>query len=293
MSEHPESFFNETTPQRVVSLVPSITESLFDLGFGQSVVGVSDFCNRPEAALSLPKVGGPKDARIPDILALKPDLVIANREENTRAIVESLVEASAQVWLTFPTTVRSAVDDLWTLAKLFRNDTAYRKLEMLERSLEWTLLANQDRPRQKVFCPIWQQDSELVGTWWMTFNGLTYMSDLLAVFGAENVFAGRERRYPLHADLGIGPAEEPGERDTRYPRVTHEEIVAAQPEIILLPDEPYVYGEQEAADARIWFSGTPAAERGRIHLVDGSLLNWPGTRLGLALAVFDPLINPD
>jgi ABC-type hemin transport system substrate-binding protein len=292
MSDNPELLFPDAVPQRVISLVPSMTESLFELGLGAALVGVSDYCNRPEAAQQLPKVGGPKDARIADIAALAPDLVIANREENTRELVEGLQAAGMAVWLTFPCTVRAALDDLWTLARLFHSNTANLQLDMLERSLEWTLLANQDRPRRRFFCPIWQQVSEADGAaWWMTFNGQTYMSDLLGVFGAENVFAARQRRYPLLADVGDAAEEAPGERDTRYPRVTLAEIVAAQPDLILLPDEPYAYGAADAAAARKWFANTPAAENGQILLVDGSLLTWSGTRLGMALAVLDGLIN--
>lgn len=283
MSDDPVELFPETTPQRVVSLVPSMTESLFDLGFGQTVVGASDYCTRPETAERLPKVGGPKNARIADILALRPDLVIANREENSREVVEGLLAAGAAVWLTFPRTVREAIDDLWTLTRLFRSDAARMKVDVLERSLEWLMLANQDQPVRRVFCPIWQELGEGAEAWWMTFNGLTYPSDLLALLGGVNVFATRERRYPLQADLGLVPPEAPGERDTRYPRVTQAEIMAAQPELILLPDEPYSYGEKDAAAARAWFAGTPAAENNRILMVDGSLLMWPGTRLGLAL----------
>lgn len=291
MSENPEGLFPDHAPERVVSLVPSMTESLFELGFGQAVIGVSDYCNRPPAAQNLSKVGGPKDASIEAIAALKPDLVIANREENTREMVEGLLAAGLTVWLTFPCSVREALDDLWVLARLFRSNTANLMLDVLERNLEWARLANQERERQRVFCPIWQQTDGSNGGWWMTFNGRTYMSDLLGVFGAENVFAQRQRRYPIQADLGLGTAEDPGERDTRYPRVSLAEIEAAQPDLILLPDEPYVYGEKDLAAARATFANTPAGRAGRIVLVEGSLLTWPGTRLGLALAELEGLIN--
>jgi iron complex transport system substrate-binding protein len=184
-------------------------------------------------------------------------------------------------------------DDLWTLTRLFRSDMARRKVDVLERSLEWTALANEDRPKRRVFCPIWQAGAEGEVAWWMTFNGETYTSDLLAILGAENVFATRQRRYPLQADLGLAQPEAPGERDTRYPRVTLPEILSAQPDLIILPDEPFAYSDQDVHSARSWFAGTPAAKSNQIIRVDGSLLMWPGTRLGLALAALDRLINVD
>ena len=287
----PAMLFSETTPQRVVSLVPSMTESLFDLGCGQWLVGVSDYCNRPAATAGVTRVGGPKNARIEDILALRPDLVIANREENTQAVVEGLAAAGVRVWLTFPLTVQAALDDLWALTRLFRSDLARQKVSSLERSLEWVMLANAERPRRRVFCPIWQERLEDGDLWWMTFNAHTYPSDLLATLGAENVFAQRERRYPLLADVGQVAAEAPGERDTRYPRVTRAEVLSAQPDLIVLPDEPFAYSQKDVDAMREWFAGTPAAENGNIVAVYGSLLMWPGTRLALALGELDGLFS--
>ena len=284
MEQEPAGLLGEVLPERIVSLVPSYTESLFDLGFGESVVGISDYCVRPaEGVGQLPRVGGPKNARVEDILKLKPDLVIANREENTREVVEALWKESIPVWVSFPLSVQDTIEDLYKIARLFRSEEALQRVQTIERSVEWARLAAEDQKPARYFCPIWQDRLETGEPWWMTFNHLTYTHDLLALFGGENVFAARSRRYPLLAELGLMAQEEPGERDTRYPRVSRAEIMAGQPEVILLPDEPYAYQEADGARFAEWFAGTPAVQQGKILLVEGSLITWYGTRLATAL----------
>jgi ABC-type Fe3+-hydroxamate transport system substrate-binding protein len=273
----------ETPPQRVVSLVPSLTESLFDLGLASTLVGISDYCIYPEDKVRrLPRVGGTKTARVEDILELKPELVIANQEENDRGTIEALMERDVPVWLTFPCTVNEAIEDLWSLARLYQNEAAMMTLNALEKSLEYAHLATVDQTPIRYFCPIWQETAS-APVWWMTFNRLTYSGDLLAMLGGENIFADRERRYPLEADLGQAASEAAGERDTRYPRVSLEEVLAARPEIVLLPSEPYPFGDEDARQIQEWLQ--PLQESGlRIVLIDGSLITWPGTRLGKALS---------
>ena len=113
----------------------------------------------------------------------------------------------------------------------------------------------------------------------MTIDARTFISDMLAMAGAENVFADRKRRYPLAADLGGAVPlddEHVGERDTRYPRVTMDEVNARAPELILLPDEPHPFTEE---DAQVFRSGTtPAAAREAIVTTDGKDLCWYGAR---------------
>jgi ABC-type Fe3+-hydroxamate transport system substrate-binding protein len=119
----------------------------------------------------------------------------------------------------------------------------------------------------------------------MTFNRDTYTSDLLRVFGGENVFGGRERAYPLEADLGLVEREEPGDRDVRYPRVTAKEIIEAGPEVILLPNEPFQFNKSHKNMILEKFFETPAVKSERVFFVDGTLLMWHGTRIGKALQV--------
>jgi iron complex transport system substrate-binding protein len=261
-----------------------MTESLFELGLGAAVVGVTDYCLHPaEAVARLPRLGGTKNPRLADILALQPDLVLANWEENTRSTVEALEAAGTAVWVTFPRTVLESLDVLWKLAELFRSQEANIRLRTLEMTLDWTISAVDERRTVRYFCPIWQEITQSGQPWWMTFNRQTYPSDLLLLIGGENVFAERERRYPLGADLGQEAAQEPGERDTRYPRVTVEEVIAAQPEAILLPDEPFAFGEQHSRQIAELLRETPAVQKNCIFSIDGSLITWHGTRLARAL----------
>jgi len=279
-------------PRRVVSLVPSLTESLFALGFGDTLVGITDYCVHPADKLrGLPRLGGTKNPRLADILALQPDLVLANQEENTPATVQALQEAGVPVWVTFPRTVAEAMDVLWALSRLYKRGTAVARLQVLERVLDIAEEAGASRPPVSVFCPIWQGETADGRLWWMTFNRWTYPHDLLALLGARNVFAERERRYPLEADLGAAEPHPEAGGDTRYPRVTLEEVRAARPQVILLPSEPYAFGARERQRLRSLLPDTPAVREGRVHLVDGTLLTWHGTRLGRALQELPALLG--
>lgn len=282
----------EKPPTRVVSLVPSLTESFFDLGLGHLVVGITDYCIYPEERVGLlPKVGGPKNVRMETVLSLNPDLVVANQEENTRELVEALRSAGVKVWMTFPKTAREALQDLWGMARMCRADGAREMLLNLEQSLEWAELAAGNMVTRRYFCPIWQGETDGGQRWWMTFNSQTYPADLLALFGYQNIFAGRMRRYPLAADLGQVESEAAGERDVRYPCVTLEEVLALSPEVILLPSEPYSYTDADLKTFYNLFGATPAAVNRRVKLVDGTLLMWSGTRLGKALALLPELLS--
>jgi iron complex transport system substrate-binding protein len=272
-------------PRRVVSLVPSMTESLFDLGAGDHLVGITDYCRPPESAVDrLKRVGGTKSPSVEAILALSPDLVIANQEENSRESVEAMEAANLKVWVTFPRSIDEALQVLWVLVRLFRLAQAPPRLKTLEVTLEWETRAEAQRPPTRVFCPIWQEEAKDAGLWWMTFNRETYAHDVLAHCGGENVFGGRARQYPLGADLGLAQPEDPGARDTRYPRVTPAEVLRAAPDVILLPDEPFAFGEEEARRLKGLLAETPAVRNRRVRPIDGSLLTWHGTRLARALA---------
>jgi ABC-type Fe3+-hydroxamate transport system substrate-binding protein len=273
-------------PQRVVSLVPSMTESLFDLGQGARVVGVTDYCHPPaEEAARVTRVGGTRSPNLETILRLAPDLVMANQEENSREAVEAMEAKGLKVWVTFPRSVGGAIEVLWALIELFRADPrSVLIVRTLETTLEWTAKAAMGRSPTRVFCPIWQGETAAQGLWWMTFNQGTYAHDLLACCGGHNVFSLRDRRYPLEADLGAAPPEVPGDRDTRYPRVLPEEVRQAMPEAILLPSEPFAFDARSADRISELLADTPAVRNGRVHLVDGSLITWHGTRMARALS---------
>jgi ABC-type Fe3+-hydroxamate transport system substrate-binding protein len=277
-------------PRRVVSLVPSVTESLFDLDVGDSLIAVTDYCVYPaDRVARLPHIGGTKNPDVKRIIELQPDLVIANREENRREDVEKLQAAGIPVWVTFPRTVRDAFNLLWNIMHVFDQPALVERVRAMEWTCDWLERMDESRTTPcRVFVPIWLDPL-------MTFNGDTFAHDMLRVCGGTNVFAERERQYPLAADLGAAEAYAPDDpraqgRDRRYPRVTLEEVEAAQPDIILLPDEPYAFGVEHMA----LFSAldVPAAKHGRITLVEGSLLTWHGTRMARAFNIIPNLLCP-
>lgn len=279
--------------QRIVSLVPSLTESLFDLNLGSRVVGVTNYCVHPADALSgLPRVGGTKNPDIDAILALEPDLVFMNREENRREDYDALIAAGVTVWAAEPRTVQEALNLLWEIMDAFHETTMVARIRLIEYQADWVRGISQQHAEQgdvvRVFVPIWFDPL-------MTFNAATYAHDVLTLCGGTNVFAERERQFPLAADLGEAPAlaeDDPRRagRDMRYPRVSLEEVTAAQPDAILLPSEPYPF---DASHLPMFQAlDVPAAHNGRIHLVDGSLLTWHGTRIAYALETLPPLLFP-
>lgn len=250
-------------PRRIVSLVPSLTESLFALGLGERLVGVTDWCVHPaDGVARLPRVGGTKDPDVDAIVALRPDLVIANREENTRRAVERLESAGLRVWVTYPRSVRDGARLLRELAALSAPAAALeRVVEPVEAAVSAAEAARPARPA-RVFCPIWKNP-------WMVVGADTYAADLLTLCGGECLFAQRG--------------------DRRYPIVAGDEIAAAAPEVILLPDEPYAFGARDAAELRRL--DAPAAASGRIHLIDGTLVSWYGPRIERAIATLRPLLS--
>jgi len=277
-------------PRRVVSLVPSVTESLFDLQVGDRLVAVTDYCIHPaEQVARLPRIGGPKNPDVQRIIDINPDLVIANREENRREDVERLQAAGIPVWVTFPRTVRDAFNLLWAIMHVFDEPAMVERVRAIEWTCDWLeRLAESRTTPCRVFVPIWLDPL-------MTFNADTFAHDLLRVCGGHNIFAERQRAYPLAADLGQARAYSPDDpraagRDTRYPRITLEEVEALQPDVILLPSEPFFFTK----DHIFLFTNlrVPAVFHDKIHLVDGSLLTWHGTRIAHAFNIVPNLLCP-
>ncbi len=249
-------------PRRIVSLVPSLTEALFELGLGDRVVGVTDWCVHPaQAVATLPKVGGTKTPDLRAIERLAPDLVIANREENRRVHVEKLRAAGLTVWVTYPRTVREGAEVLAELAALGATGEATRRvLGPVEAALQ-DAEGQPPRSAPLVFCPIWRDP-------WMSVGSDTYADDLIRLCGGRNAFGSREER--------------------RYPVVELADVERADPEVILLPDEPYAFGADDARE----LSGLEvrAARTGRIHLLDGTLLSWYGPRIARAVETLRGLL---
>jgi ABC-type Fe3+-hydroxamate transport system substrate-binding protein len=275
--------------QRIVSLVPSITETLYRFGWGAQVLGITDYCTEPAAAVAeKPRIGGTKNPNISQILDLHPQLVFAVAEENRRHDVEQLQAAGIPVYVFEPRTVRDGIDLLWRLADILNcRNAVTSQITHIEMVYEETRAVVARRRRVRVFCPIWKDP-------YMTINADTYVHDMLWVCGGDNIFARRQRRFPLAADLGapFEPARaRDAERDRRYPRVTLAEMAALQPEMILLPDEPYVFSATDVADF-MPFVDVPAVRQHRIHLIDGKLVSWYGVRLGDSLRTLRALLLP-
>jgi ABC-type Fe3+-hydroxamate transport system substrate-binding protein len=264
-------------PRRVVSLVPSDTFSVVRLGAKDRLAGRTRYCVAPAGEVEgVAEVGGTKDADVEKIAELKPDLVIANQEENSRRDIERLDALGLRVLVSFPRTVAAGVAHLARLARVLGLDggaePARTVVAEAYRAHKSAIAAREGLRRVRVFCPIWMDPL-------MTIHGETFISDVLDLAGAENVFADRERRYPLAADLGGAvplPAQRTADRDIRYPRVTLDEVVARAPEMVLLPDEPHPFTE---ADAQV-FRGLdiPAARKGAVVFCDGKDLMWYGAR---------------
>lgn len=263
-------------PKRVVSLVPSDTFTVAALGCGGALVGRTDYCELPaEVVAGVPSVGGTKNPKLEAILDLSPDLVIANQEENTKKDLEALAQKGVKVFVAFPKRVADGIAHLARLARIFHvaGDPDVRALVRGG----YAVVREAEEARKTVtplrtFCPIWMKPL-------MTIHGATFISDVLDLAGAQNVFADRERRYPLAADIGGAPALPPEAiraRDTRYPRVTFEEVIARRPELVLLPDEPHPFSEEDAEVFRAL--DIPAAHRGAVVRTGGKDLCWYGAQ---------------
>jgi len=291
LSELREIPYFDQAPKRIISLIPSMTENLFLLGFGSFVVGVTDYCIHPiEKLEGIPRVGGPKNPNIEMILELSPDLVILNQEESTPQVVKELDGAGIRMWITFPKTVDQAIDVLHSLLGIFKNDKAAIQIKSLQATLDIVQLSGIENEKVRCFCPIWLDKYDDID-WMMTFNSDTYPNDLLEICGAKNVFAERKRNYPLGADLGLENGEDVGDRDIRYPRVTVQEIIEQNPQLILLPSEPFKFDQNHIEVLKSILEETDAVKNGRVILVDGTLIFWPGVRLGQALQILPNLIT--
>jgi len=251
-----------TPPRRIVSLVPSLTEALFATGAGPRVVAVTRYCEEPAGEVAtLPKVGGTKNPDIAAILALDPDLIVASSEENREEDVHALRAAGVPVFVTHYPTVRAALEGIVELIALVGGtvEIAARWRDEAKRMLD-VLQAQHQRP-VRYFCPIWRRP-------YMVARRDTYMADLLALAGGESVVPGDG---PLH-----------------YNAVDLAEAMAARPEVVLLPSEPYPFSARHLRDFAP-FTDVPAERCCTIVLCDGKLLTWYGPRTPRALAYFGGL----
>ena len=234
-------------PGRIVSLCPSITESLVCLGAGPRLVGVTRWCVRPKEALAgVEKIGGTKTPDLARIAALRPDLVFANAEENRREDVEALRAAGLSVDVTLPRTVAQVPAAIRQWGSSLEEDAAAERLAgSIEETLAELSAAPAPRPFRYAYW-IWKDP-------WMTLSDDTYVADLLRLAGGVNAYGGATDRYP---------------------ETTPAEATVREIEVHLFPDEPYPFAaaRHEALAAALF----PEA-RARLF-VPGDDWCWHGAR---------------
>ncbi|MBO1331757.1 helical backbone metal receptor [Streptomyces sp. VRA16 Mangrove soil] len=230
---------------RVVSLVPSLTEAIA-VTLPGVLAGATDWCTHPAGldAAAVPRIGGTKNPDVPAVVALRPDLVVANEEENRESDLAALSAAGVEVLVTEVRELPQAIRELDRVLRACGARSRPRWLDEAEAA--WDGLAPPPRRLQAVI-PIWRRP-------WMVLGRATFAGDLLARLGVDNLYAG-------HAD--------------RYPRVPHDELDAAEKDLVVLPDEPYRFTADDG----------PEAFRARSVLVSGRHLTWYGPSLREAPAV--------
>ena len=243
----------EHIPRKIISLVPSQTELLSTLDLEDEVVGITKFCIHPASWFrTKTRIGGTKDLHLERVEALQPDLVIANKEENDREQIETIA-ARYPVWISDVHTLTDALDMIRTVGTLTgRSDKAQTlAAEIKQRFADLALSTGQSPTNLSLPTPplrtayfIWRDP-------WMAAGGDTFIHDMLHQCGFTNVFA----------------------HETRYPIVDLQTLAQSNCEAILLSSEPYPFKEKHLRELKELL---PAIS---IHLVDGQLFSWYGSRL--------------
>lgn len=225
---------------RVVSLVPSLTEAVAVTVPG-TLIGATDWCTHP-ADLDVTRIGGTKNPKVDRIVALAPDLVIANEEENRAPDLAALRAAGVEVLVTEVRDVPQAFEELARVLRACGAPARPRWLDEAEQA--WSALPSPDH-RTTAVVPIWRRP-------WMVLGRDTFAGDVLSRLGVHHVYA-------THPE--------------RYPRIPVEDLRAAAPDVVVLPDEPYRFTADDGPEA---FPGLPCA------LVSGRHLTWYGPSLAEA-----------
>lgn len=242
------------SPQRIISLVPSQTELLFDLGLAARIVGVTRFCIHPDHARRTTKVvGGTKQIHPDRVDALRPDLIIGNKEENEQGMIENL-SARYPVWMSDIRTLEDALAMIRMLGGLLDKSAESEALAALI-AHSFNKLRTQEAFRPRVAYLIWRNP-------WMGVGEDTFIHDLIRRAGFINVLEGHPR----------------------YPELDPEMLRELRPDHILLSSEPYPFKDRHVAEIRQYLPGCG------VHLVDGEVFSWYGSRLTRTAAYFQKLI---
>ncbi len=244
---------NDAKPaKRIVSAIPSITELLFYLGLNEQVVGITPFCVHPQQwHTSKQRIGGPKKLHVEDIISLKPDLVIAGKEENIKEQIEAIAN-HAPVFLTDVITIEDAlkmIDDVSVLTGMHN-----RGCELIKQ-IKTAMDSFKPIAIRKAVYVIWKAPYMCVG-------GDTFIHYMMGMAGFINVFA----------------------QQLRYPVISVEDMINSGAEIIILSSEPYPFKEIHAAELRALLP-----QHIKIILADGEMFSWYGSRMLEAVDYFKAL----
>ena len=240
-------------PEKIISIVPSQTELLYDLGLDEKVVGITKFCVHPvEWFRTKPRLGGTKQLRMDIIHKIEPDLIIANKEENTKEQVEQLAEYYP-VWVSDINNLQTAFAMIEAVGEM--TGTLEKAKELISRikknlpgvQAEYTNNAKQLTPKTnkpKTAYLIWKNP-------YMTVGGDTFIHAMMQVAGFDNIFC----------------------RLKRYPEVTIAQLKSANCELLFLSSEPFPFTQKHIEELRTFLPDT------KIILVDGEMFSWYGSRL--------------
>jgi iron complex transport system substrate-binding protein len=246
----------DKVPQRIISLVPSQTELLVDLGLESKIVGITKFCIHPnDLRKKKAIVGGTKKVDYDKIKLLKPDVIICNKEENTLEIVENLC-AICTVWVTDVITIEDNFKMISDFGNLFDCVEVTQNLESkLTSALSDFIKCIENKPIQKVAYFIWKNP-------YMVAGSNTFINELLKLNKLENIFANQ----------------------SRYPEIELEKINdKVDLDFVFLSSEPYPFKEKDILEIK------PFSHAAKIILVDGEMFSWHGSRLLKALDYFKEL----
>jgi len=236
-------------PQRIVSLVPSQTELLCDLGLDQTIIGITKFCVHPQHWFRQKKrVGGTKSIHIDIIKSLQPDLIIANKEENEKEQVEELA-ASYPLWISDIRNLEGALDMIAAIGMITGTETAAHSI--VKKITDGFAVLPAVYKKTRAAYLIWQEP-------YMSIGADTFIHDMLSRAGFENIFSDR----------------------SRYPVVSVEEISERDCAVVLLSSEPFPFKEKHQVILQEKLPST------KIILVDGEMFSWYGSRLLHAPAYF-------
>lgn len=253
------------SPRRLISLVPSVTETIFALGSEDLLVGVTDFCDFPPAARRKPRVGSMLDPNLEAVAVLRPDLVLATRAGNRQETFEQLRRLRIPVYVVDPASIAEVMDLTARLADLVGRRAAGASLVgELERRVKSVTARVAGRPRPRVLYVLWPEPLIVPGR-------AALISDLIAQAGGQSVT---------------------GESAEAYPRWSLEAAIARGPEVILLARHGAAVSHSVAREKWERFATLPAIRTGRLHEVQGDLLHRYGPRVVEGLETLARLIHP-